>query len=193
MITVEKIIPPADLIEKVRGTSLLGDPDTKPYEYADIAIEEMRISDLAPTTLYVIKRGLKFQHDLRQSLLAYGHDPLRLERGLQLREGDSSIGLVPPIVEEDAENGPYLIDGAHRTYVARKLGVEVISVLRIRDVLQSAPFYAFPNEWDEIIEYDETPADPVLKKHYRGDSPRSLYRDFSKLNGSTMREPGTQK
>lgn len=118
-----------------------------------------------------------------------GHDPLLLDGGLRLRNGDTSVGLIPPIVEDDPEHGPCLIDGAHRVYGGRRVGQSVLNVVRIRNPLTTAPIYAFPNAWDEIVEYDATPTDPALKKRYRED-PRSLYRDFSRLNGSVMRAPG---
>lgn len=189
MIKVERAIPQEELIETMHRITLASNPDVLPYEHADITVEEVTIDELSPTTLYVIKRGLSFQRQLREGLKASGFDPLLLTGGLQLRQGENTIGLVPPIVEDDPEHGPCLIDGAHRTYVGRQIGQTVMNVIHIRGALSSAPIYALPNEWHEIIEYDETPADPALKKRYR-ENPRELYRDFSALNGSAMREPG---
>lgn len=163
------------------------DPTVLPYEHATISIEEMQVDEIAPTTLYVIKKGLQLQRDLRQTLQSIGHDPLWLEGGLWLQQDGQRIGLIPPIVEDDPDHGPCLIDGAHRVYNGRKIGQVTIRVIYISNALSSTPIYAHPNTWDEVIEYDDTPSNPELKKRYRNNS-RSLYRDFSSINGSMMRE-----
>lgn len=187
MISVERSISASELIDTMYQITLAQDKSVMPYEHASILIEEMGLDDFIPTTLYVLKNGVRFQNQLRQDLLVHGHDSLRLDGALHLSHPTGSVGLVPPMVEDDPDHGPCLIDGAHRVYMARSLGIEAVKVLRIRNPLPSAPIYAHPNQWNEIVEYDETPADPALKKRYR-DNPRSLYRDFSSLNGSTMRE-----
>jgi hypothetical protein len=187
MLHIEKTITSAQLIDTMHQVTLLQDPEVLPYANAAISLEEMAMEDFVPTTLYVVRNGLHAQHKLRQNLLQLGHDPLRLNGALHINNNGYRVGLVPPIVEDDPEFGPMLIDGAHRVYNARRMGIETVKVIRIKDSLAEAPVYAFPNDWHEIIEYDEAPSVPTLKKNYR-DNPKSLYRDFSSLNGSTMRE-----
>ena len=187
MAAVEKLISSSELIDTLHSTTLVEDSTILPYEHSTITIKEMDVEEIAPTTLYVVKKGLQFQRSLRQTLQSVGHDPLWLEGGLRLEHKGQRVGLIPPIVEDDPDHGPCLIDGAHRVYNGRKVGQATIRVIHILNVLPSTPIYAHPNTWDEIIEYDEIPSNPELKKRYR-DNPRSLYRDFSSINGSVMRE-----
>lgn len=187
MIKVEGVIHQDTLIEAMHNVTLANNPDVFPYGKADISIETMSMNDFLPTTLYVVRPGLHFQQQLRQDLRKTGHDPLTLDGGLMLRQGGAScIGLVPPIVEDDPEYGPCLIDGHHRVYTGRKLAIQTLNVLHIRNALPATPIYATPNNWEEVVEYDDTPTNPALKKNYRA-NPRQLYRDFSKINGSAMR------
>jgi len=187
MLHIEKTISAAQLIDTMHQIPLLQDKNTLPYANADISLEHMAMEDFVPTTLYVVKNGLRVQRSLRKDLLGLGHDPLNLDGALHVNNDGYRVGIVPPIVEDDPEFGPMLIDGAHRVYNARLIGTEVIKVLRIKNSLSEAPVYAFPNQWDEVLEYNEAPTNPKLKKNYR-DNPRSLYRDFSALNGSSIRE-----
>jgi len=176
-----------ELIEAVRNVGLLNSPDIKPYENADISIGVFDIGALRPTTLYVLRKNLETQQRLAAALEIQGYHPLELDGSLVLKDGEEKIGLIPPIVERDPVYGDCLIDGAHRTYVGRMGGRRIMRAVHIVGADPNYPIYAHPNEWDEIVEHDDVPSDPKLKKRYRDDAPQKLYRDLSALNGSTMR------
>ncbi len=188
MARVVEVISEDRLIEQVRGVTLFKDPSVKPYENAKIDIRSIDLSEVRPTTLYVLRQNLEIQRRLAASLGDQGHDPLSLEGALMLDDGINQMGLTPPLVEVDQEHGPCLIDGAHRVYIGRETGRRVIRALYIDGTNPDHPIYAYPNDWEHILEYDNVPGDPALKKHYRNDNPVALYRDFSQINGSVMRQ-----
>jgi hypothetical protein len=173
-----------ELIDEVREVTLLQSPEVRPYRAATIEIKEIALVDIKPTTLYVLRQNLVFQRELRDALETQGLDPLNLRGALTLRSTDGTVGLIPPLIEVDPGHGPCLFDGAHRTYIGREAGRKVIRAIVIEGADESYPLYAYPNEWDEIKEYDTV---PPLKKRYREGDPAALYRNLALLNGSTMR------
>lgn len=175
-------MPTNQLIERVRKTTMLNDKSAYPYINADISIEDMPIDDFLPTQLYILKDHLEIQKELRQSLLEKGHDTLRLYGSILLKNTGISIGMMPPIVEDDYEFGPCLLDGTHRAYLARQLGMKSLSVLRICGVSKDMPMIPLPNQWNEIVEYDVIPTDKSKKKRYRDlQNKYNYYRDFSEI------------
>lgn len=158
-----------------------------PYEDATISLKEVRFDEVRPTTLYLLRPNLAFQGQLSADLQAQGHDPLELDGALLLDDGSGDqVGLIPPLVEETDEDGQCLVDGAHRSFFGLSALRPSFVAVHIRGVRPDCPVYADTNEWDEIVLYDEVPADPSLKKRYRPNA-KGLYRDFSAINGSRMR------
>lgn len=190
MFFVEHEICWPELQERVREVTLLescNDKTVQPYKDAVITLKELEFTTVRPTSLYVITKNLQIQEKLSEHLGNEGYDPLALKGGLQVSDGKSSIGLIPPIVEKTAEQGLYILDGAHRTYRGWRAGRATFWALHLENIRDDCPSYALPNEWSQIIEYEEVPTDPLKKKVYRANY-RSLYRDFSTLNGSKLRE-----
>lgn len=181
---IMRFTPAEQLIEQVRNVSMLTDKSTFPYRNASIKIEEMPINDILPTQLYILKDHLEIQDNLRNSLLEKGHDTLRLFGSMILKNAGITIGMMPPVVEDDYEFGPCLLDGTHRAYLAKKLGLRCLGVLHISGVEKNTPMIPLPNRWDELIEYGVIPQDKSKKKRYR-DLPDkySYYRDFSEITG----------
>jgi hypothetical protein len=177
--------PTDQLIEQVRNTTMLTDKSIYPYKDADISVKEMSIDDFLPTQLYILKDHLETQKELRQSILDKGHDTLRLYGSVMLKNAGVLIGMMPPIVENDYEFGPCLLDGTHRAYLARQLGLKSLGVLYISGVLRETPMIALPNQWNELIEYDTIPTDKSKKKRYRNLPDKyNYYRDFSGITGT---------
>lgn len=173
------------LIEQVRNTTMLTDKTIHPYKNAIIRLEEMPIDDILPTQLYILNDHLETQKNLRYELLEKGHDTLRLFGSVILRSVDMTVGMMPPVVEDDHEFGPCLLDGTHRAYLARQLGMRTLGVLHVSEVSKDIPMIAFPNQWDEIVEYDEIPVEKSKKKYYRSlpKDKYQYYRDFSEITG----------
>jgi len=192
MVTIENVLPWDDLEQRVRETPLLLHDDSKPvypYEDATIRLEKIAYADASPTSLYVLRKLLAVQAAITTDLSAKGYHPLELEGGLLLKdEYGTETGLVPPIVEETDAEGKYILDGAHRTSIGRWLGRTHFVAIHVSGIRPDCPSYAFPNSWDEVKITEEVPKDPAQKKQYRGENYRSLYRDFSRLNGSRLRE-----
>lgn len=192
MVTIEKVVPWEDLEQRVRETTLLGSAEIDPihpYEDADIRLERVAYTDVSPTTLYVIRKNLAVQAAIANELSVDGYHPLELEGGLVLKNDDGEeTGFVPPIVEETDEEGKYVLDGAHRTSIGRWLGRTHFLAIHVVGIRPDCPGYAFPNSWDDIKIMEDVPSNPAEKKHYRGENYRALYRDFSPLNGSRLRE-----
>jgi hypothetical protein len=181
---IVRFTPADQLIEQVRNTTMLTNKSIRPYENADIRIKEMPIDEFLPTQLYVLKDHLEVQKELRQSLLKQGHDTLRMYGSVLLKNAGILTGMMPPIVEDDQEFGPCLLDGTHRAYLARRLGIKSLGVLHVSGVSKETPMIPLPNQWNEIIEYDTIPTDKSKKKHYRNLPDKySYYRDFSEITG----------
>ncbi len=190
MVEVRKGVRLDEIGSRIKKAPLLKkDADGKdifPYVNAEVSVEELDINDFRPTTLYVVRGNLEVQRILSEELLELGEDPLQLETALKVANDEVEFDLIPPIVEEDAEDGDVLLDGAHRVYLARECGIPVVRALVVRGVDPNYPVYARANEWDEVVEYDETP--PIhLKKRYRVEDSYSLYRDFTAFSTTTPR------
>lgn len=192
MVTIEKILAWEDLEQRLRETPLLrqgGGEAVYPYEDASIRLEKVAYADVAPTSLYVIRKNLAVQAAIGADLSIEGYHPLELEGGLLLKnESGEETGFVPPIVEETDEEGKYVLDGAHRTSIGRWMGRTHFIAVHVSGIRSDCPGYAFPNSWDEVRVMEEVPSNAAEKKHYRGENYRNLYRDFSLLNGSKLRE-----
>lgn len=192
MVTIEKVVPWEELEQRVRATPLLQERDgatVYPYESANIRLQNLAYTDVAPTSLYVLRKNLAAQVAIASDISHDGYHPLDLNGGLLLKNQSGEFtGFVPPIVEETDGEGMYVLDGAHRTSIGRWLGRTHFVAIHVSGIRPDCPGYAFPNSWDEIKIMDEVPNDPAEKKHYRGENYRSLYRDFSLLNGSKLRD-----
>lgn len=192
MVTVEKIIPWEDLEQRLRETPLLGQRDGEtvyPYEDANVCLERIAYADVAPTSLYVIRKNLAVQAAIAADIAVEGYHPLELEGGLLLKnEANEDVGLIPPIVEETEDEGKYVLDGAHRTSIGRWLGRTHFVAVHVSGIRPDCPGYAFPNSWNDIRIMENVPTNPAEKKHYRGDDYRDLYRVFTQINGSSLRE-----
>jgi hypothetical protein len=192
MFKIEKFVPWEEVEYEVRRTPLLATINQEkvyPYENAEINLREIAYKEVRPTSLYVLRANLAVQAALGNDLKAQGCHPLELEGGLVVQNDlGEQVGLVPPIVEESYPEGKYVLDGAHRTSIGRWLGRTSFIAIHITSIREDCPGYAYPNNWDDIRVLDAVPSDPNAKKHYRGENYRQLYKDFSRLNGSRLRE-----
>ena len=190
MFTVTQEIAWSELEARIRQVPLLEPRDGErvyPYATATITLQEVRYDQVQPTSLYALRSHLAFQTQFAADLAATGHDPLGLTGGLKIAAADGTeTTLIPPIVEVTPEDGAYILDGLHRTYVGLKAGKAVFTAIHITDIDHRYPAAAFPNMWSEVVEYDDVPTDPLQKRHYRP-NPLTLRRDFSSINGSRPR------
>jgi hypothetical protein len=125
------------LLDQMRLTTLLGQPDTLVYADSTITLEPIEIRrfrdpegdspwwttrDLvAPTTKYVVADHLALQDELRDDLLGQiRRDQTHLQGAVLLYDNHTKEHhtLIPPIVERSEEDGFYVLDGAHRVVSA---------------------------------------------------------------------------
>ena len=182
------------------------------YADADISLQNMHPEALNPTSLYLILNGLEFQRDLRQHLLEqYDIDTLRLDNGYVIKNEDKQVTLLPPVIEVMREsvvfnndrgdkvydqahviNTHIITDGLHRVALARALGIKP-KVIIMRGIPYEHPFYAYPNNWEDISIFDGEPETKEQKKLYRREDCYALYRDFGVLDVGVPRHTGKGK
>ncbi len=189
---VRRYISESEVMDMFHGLSLLNHSEIKPYENADIRITTDAVYE--QSAFYVLKNRLDFIKNLHAELKKIGLNMFDLRGGIELSiDGGESYQLVPPVVETTPEGGKVLLDGVHRAFVARELGVP----LRVVDINGSNPDWpvyakANPGGWSDVKVCDEVPA---VKKLYRNLPERNLtYRDlYRSLPGSSgIREIGTR-
>jgi len=115
-----------ELIENLYGASTLVDENARPYRDAEISIATVAIDELRPTQYYAIGENIERQRQLRDAILPYGEDTIRMQSGgveIEQAEGECEI-MIPPLVEEDAKEGLMLVDGTHRAMLAKTMGGE---------------------------------------------------------------------
>jgi hypothetical protein len=190
MINIERHIPVDELVSSLREVKLLNQ-EVRPYEDADIDLRTVSVESFRPTQLYVLSGAIERQRKLREELLPEGVDTLYLDGGIAIDNDGYRVAMIPPIIEEDPEHGPSLLDGTHRAMMAHRFGRKALNVLYIKGVHADYPIHSYPTEWENVIEYHATPEDVSLKRRYRTENPIALRRDLSSLNGSVIRKPGS--
>ncbi len=193
---VVEVTPWNELEGMLREIPLYGQPDTRPYADADISIERFRLSELVPTTRYVVRQLVEVQANLRTALLPQGYDQLDLRAGrLILASQNSTVRIMPPIVERFKPEGlaKYILDGSHRAQLTWQLAAETgieepeLTVIYVRNGITYPP-YALPNAWEEVQVVPERPADKSVWKNYRNFPNRyDLYRDYDGIIDSKPR------
>lgn len=190
---IGKTIPSGELISQLYEASTLKDKNARPYKGANISIEDIEIGQIRPTQYYTIEENIEDQYDLRKLILEKtGKDTLEMNGGIELLNHHGSEVIIPPVVELDEREGLVLLDGTHRTTLAKKLGKKVMNFIKVTNV---SPDFAItkrrlPNEWGEIKNFatlqDLKNARRNGFKHrregYATDQDGS-YRDFSHLTG----------
>lgn len=184
-----------ELIDNLYQASTLADKNARPYAGSDISIEEVNINAFQPTQRYVINSGVRKQEDLRKLILPYSEDTLHMKTGgISIVDEENGNGvMLPPIIEEDSREGLLLVDGMHRTTMARRIGMTTIRAVVIRHVDEhfAVTKRRLPNEWNEVTTFPTLDDLKNARKQgfvhrNKGDAPgdgRAVYRDFSFFTG----------
>ncbi len=199
-IGVKEIFPFDTLVSRLRET-VLHSGTGLPYATASIEMREYLPDSLNITTGYVLRESLLFQERLREHLLGrFGIDTLFLDCLVILDTPQGEVPLAPPVVEhmflplvspQQPERGcarlslDVLLDGAHRCYLARRLG-ESVRCVRVSGVDELYQVPIVPNGWNEVAVMDVVP-ERRFKKRYLGES-IVMYRDFSSLGSTGYRK-----
>jgi hypothetical protein len=134
-----------------------------------------------------------------------------LECGILWPDGQNERAITCPIVEQWEHEGPLLVDGLHRVWVARELGRTELPCAVIRHV--EVPLVPLPVTWEEVRVYPvgQYPVEQD-KRDYRFSDEASLrvavpassskiteqnfryflYRDLDELGSSGIRPPRPQ-
>lgn len=184
-----------ELIDNLYQASTLADKNARPYAGSDISIEEVNINAFQPTQRYVINSGVRKQEDLRKLILPYSEDTLHMKTGgISIVDEENGNGvMLPPIIEEDSREGLLLVDGMHRTTMARRIGMTTIRAVVIRHVDEhfAVTKRRLPNEWNEVTTFP-TLGDLKAARNQgfihrnKGSAPgdgSTVYRDFSSFTG----------
>ncbi|MFI5212468.1 MAG: hypothetical protein ACHQTE_00720 [Candidatus Saccharimonadales bacterium] len=185
--TIESEQDMNQVIRSLKEVQIVDQAGAYPYRDSTIELEDMALSNIRPLALYIVRHALARQFIIRSDLQRLGRDSLRLGNALRISYDGDEVSMIPPIVEDTAD-GLCLMDGLHRSMMARSIGETTIRVLRITNIDSAYPLTSYPNEWDEIRMYEATPTDRALKKKYRSDG--HFFRDLSAINGSRRREGG---
>jgi len=194
-VKVEGFKSQEELIDNLYQASTLADKNARPYAGSDISIEEVNINAFQPTQRYVINSGVRKQEDLRKLILPYSEDTLHMKTGgISIVDEENGNGvMLPPIIEEDSREGLLLVDGMHRTTMARRIGMTTIRAVVIRGVDSdfAVTKRRLPNEWNEVTTFPTLGDLKIARKQgfvhrNKGDAPgdgRAVYRDFSFFTG----------
>ncbi|MBF1024489.1 MAG: hypothetical protein HXK98_01165 [Candidatus Nanogingivalaceae bacterium] len=184
-----------ELIDNLYQASTLADKNARPYAGSDISIEEVNINAFQPTQRYVINSGVRKQEDLRKLILPYSEDTLHMKTGgISIVDEENGNGvMLPPIIEEDSREGLLLVDGMHRTTMARCIGMTTIRAVVIRGVDSdfAVTKRRLPNEWNEVTTFPTLGDLKIARKQgfvhrNKGSAPgdgSTVYRDFSSFTG----------
>ena len=184
-----------ELIDNLYQASTLADKNARPYAGSDISIEEVNINAFQPTQRYVINSGVRKQEDLRKLILPYSEDTLHMKTGgISIVDEENGNGvMLPPIIEEDSREGLLLVDGMHRTTMAKRIGMTTIRAVVIRHVDEhfAVTKRQLPNTWSEVVTFPTLEDLKAARQkgfvhRDRGNAPgdgSATHRDFSSFTG----------
>lgn len=200
-----------ELIEEIRNVPLLNDREIKVYSKSNITIKQFYPDELNIAKITFIKSNLDRTEKIYRELLKHNIDILQLDRKITYQDDEGKKWvMIPPIVELanksvryiPAEGEvdpkrvfnniriPILGDGAHRGYLAMKLGC-LLKVVFISNVDKRYPYYAYPNDWNEANLVTEAQAQS-LRKYFVWEEKYKLYRDFSSISTGGVRAEGSK-
>lgn len=175
-----------ELIAKLRMVPLMGFNQVQPYKGADIDIITVHTDSLIPAQRYVLESGIKTIEDIRENFLKFGVDVFSLQCGVLFTQpgSDEITPFLPPVVEETTDqNGNMVLlinDGMHRISAARKANLP-INVIRVRNVPEEYPYYAYPNPngWQDVTVLQELTPEYKRKEYRVPEDYKSLFRNFN--------------
>lgn len=162
---------------------------THVYKDADIHVKTVNPDDLSPTSKYVLRDNLKQIEALREKVFR--------EKGVDIFHFPGIVSvdgakIAPPVIEE-INDSDLIVDGLHRSYLARRNGEKIV-VAHIRHSLRGYEPIGSGLGWFEVKVTDTQPTtgrDCRILRLGVTDDPTDLrryYRDFSVL-GSRGRRP----
>lgn len=199
----------------LRGVHLKGDSSLFPYKRAVARVKKYKVSDLRPTSFYILENQLsKVGMIAKKFLSTYKIDIFQLSELLEYETKEGTFRISPPIVEkyfepEERKNVAAIVDGEHRIYLAKSKDIKQISVVEITEVPIVYPLVPLPLSWEDVRVFSDV---PKVKRKYRFPSLKDFpdissfskikvkkdnflyffYRDLSDLGSSGVRKVGSK-
>src|SRR3989344_4294223 len=165
---------------RLRQVVLLGDRAFYPYRKANLSLQTVCPKDIFPLAMYALLPQLSFISSLYEELMRLEVDILNFDS--QISSIDFTWGkqgrLAPPLIEIN-DGCLLLVDGLHRVYLGRLLGLETISAVIADGVESTLP--CLPVSWDDVILTDTVPPANLKRKFITGD-PEADYKLFRLLD-----------
>lgn len=219
ILEIKRVQPWEELVGILRKIELRGDSTLFPYANARIESVMVGLDEVAPLSYYILKSQLDVHRDLRKLFLTrYAFDLLDLSGVIEffVLEGKErrEYLISPPLIEvSDIDNGRLLlVDGIHRFWLTRELGIKKLRVILISGIPRHLPVMALPLEWKEVRQYKIVPPHakkravryssleffPDISWFFPGSVTEENYRyfffrDLSPLGSRGIREPGGKK
>lgn len=162
------------LVSLLRRVPLRGDPTLFPYSGATIKSVILPITKLNPTSYYVLDSQIELHKKISQNLVQnYALDIFNLSGIIEFYLNGEHYKLAPLIVELYKETSGEikgevyaLVDGLHRCYTAKQLGLTHIRAVLISDIAPQFPLVPLPLKWTDVKKTTEVP-NPSNKRKYR--------------------------
>ena len=156
------------------------------YEYksAIFTLENLKQSEVSPSTFYALNSLLEFQQYLEKLFLeTLNIDLFNLPGIIYFKLNEKVYGMVPPIIEvyeeTDGKDNYALQDGVHRFLLAAQQDKPIKSiVIKNKNCNKEYLPYAFTNTWKEVGLYN---AVPLPKKNYRREEKYSFMRPLQSI------------
>lgn len=166
--------------DRLRQVVLLGDKSFYPYQNAHLSLQTVCPEEVLPLAMYALLPQITFITSLYEKLKQSQIDILDFDS--QITSVDYSWGkqgrLAPPLIEIH-DGRMLLVDGLHRVYLAKLLGLGTISVVIADGVKTSLP--CLPVTWDDVILTDTVPSANLKRKFITG-NPHIDYKLFRVLD-----------
>lgn len=148
---------------KLRKVPLLGDKNLLPYMNAHITVRRCNINELRPTSRYVLRSQIEQHNKVQTNLLSqYRLSLFDLLGMIEYLQNDDKFNLIPAIIEtyyEAAEKAvvSVIVDGLHRVWLARQLGLKEIWLIEISEIPDDFPLVPLPLSWEDVKLVDVVP------------------------------------
>lgn len=186
-----RFVEQSEVINGLYQASTLADRQARPYQGANINYQNIKLNEIRPTQYYQIEENIQRLVMIRSFVLSYGQDILNFDDGgVELLIQSNSEIMLPPIVENDSQEGLIILDGTHRSFLARRMGMIAMRFILIDGVSEKFALHKrrLANEWHEVQRFETVldlkqarAAGFVHRREGLSENQANAYRDFSHL------------
>lgn len=181
------------LFEELREVRCMGNnTHVRPYQDAHFEIRMVKPGDFQPSALYVLRLELSFLSLLMDQLAGHVGGIENIDTLLEYEDEYGQVTrMIPPVVELTDFGHWMILDGEHRSFIARHRDIE-IPMLFISQITAPYPCMPLPEGWRSV---DIKEVVPILKRYRReglNDTPGTeldLHRDLRPFGSRGTRKP----